>query len=332
MVVTRIRISPCARPRGFTLVELLVVIAIIGILVALLLPAVQAARESARRSQCQNNLKQLGLAILNHESAQRMLPTSVNPWSDRCEYKGGDLNGVGWILKTLPYMEQVQLYDQFEAAGAFEGNMLGANLGLNRPDCQKLMSTPLPAVNCPSDQTSLAPSTNQYQWLDIAVTLTNYKGVIGDTKLPSSIHKGTEPDQHTGNDFNGVIGPCTYRVPVKLKSITDGQSRTLMVGEDVPIDNRHSAAYYSNGDWSSCHGPLNYFPNPDAPTRGSDWQDVMTFRSLHPAGAQFCMADGSVQFLEESMEHDVYRAMATRNGGEINSRAEVEVAATPPRR
>jgi hypothetical protein len=104
-----------------------------------------------------------------------------------------------------------------------------------------------------------------------------------------------------------------------------------MIGEDVPIDNLHSAAFYSNGDWSSCHGPVNYFPDPTNPAlRGAEWYNDVTFRSLHAGGAYFCLVDASVQFVSETIDHDVYRAMSTRNGGEIRSRAEVEPPVGPP--
>ncbi len=86
-----------------------------------------------------------------------------------------------------------------------------------------------------------------------------------------------------------------------------------MVGEDVPSQNNHSAAYYANGDWDSCNGPINFFYNPPQPDL---WWNVMTFRSLHPGGAQFAMGDGSARFLPESIDYATYRALSTRAGGE----------------
>ena len=87
-----------------------------------------------------------------------------------------------------------------------------------------------------------------------------------------------------------------------------------MVGEDVAFHNHHSTAYYCNGDYSSCHAPLNYMPDPPTP---NDWWNVISFRSLHPGGAQFCLADGSVHFVSETIDYDLYRALSTKAGGEV---------------
>src|SRR5690349_11847041 len=113
--------TAAAGRRGFTLVELLVVIAIIGILVALLLPAIQAAREAARRATCTNNLKNLGLAVLNHHDSHKHFPVSMGYLLEGGEAPGVDQPCVGWILNVLPQLEEQGLYDQFQQGGAFEG-------------------------------------------------------------------------------------------------------------------------------------------------------------------------------------------------------------------
>ncbi len=87
-----------------------------------------------------------------------------------------------------------------------------------------------------------------------------------------------------------------------------------MIGEEVPEENVHRSAYYANGDYATCSPPLNYFPEPSRP---GYWPDVMGFRSRHPGGAQFCLADGSIHFVAESIDYDLYRALATRDGGEL---------------
>jgi prepilin-type N-terminal cleavage/methylation domain-containing protein/prepilin-type processing-associated H-X9-DG protein len=312
---------------GMTLVELLVVIAIIGVLVALLLPAVQAAREAARRTQCANNLKQLGLAVLNYESTHKTLPTStayddpvddpVLPTADPAAQ-----TGKGWILNSLPFLEQQSLFESFASNGGFSGRMGsgngngmgGAAGGIQRPACLPFMKVKLSAVRCPSD-TSDRTSSQQYQWSNIEVTLTSYKGVIGDTRMGSgsSIHTGSMPDCHRTRNCNGLFWRHSYLTPVRLANITDGTSNTLAIGEDVPKYNWHSGAFYANGDYCSCHGPLNFMPKPPDP---SNWPNAMTFRSLHPGGAQFCLADGSVRLVSQNIDHNTYRAVCTREVGE----------------
>jgi prepilin-type N-terminal cleavage/methylation domain-containing protein len=292
--------------RGFTLVELLVVIAIIGILVALLLPAVQAAREASRRSQCSNHLKQLGVAVQNYHDSNRAFPLSISPWAEGPQPTTG-LSGKGWIVSTLPYLEQHALFEQF--APAFSSTLWN-------PACATAMKTATPGLRCPTDGKSPLTSTVEYQWTGTEVFVTNYKGCIGDTRMGggSSIHTdGTMPDCHNTTGCNGLFYRNNYQDRLKFSSVTDGTANTFLIGEDVPFANHHSAAYYANGDYASCHAPLNYFPNPPTP---NDWWNVISFRSLHPGGAQFCMVDASVRFISDSIHHTLYRALSTKAGGE----------------
>ncbi len=152
---------------GFTLVELLVVIAIIGILIALLLPALQVAREAARRGQCTNNLKQLGLAVHLYEETFKMFPISVSPWNTEGDNRRRcvECNGKGWIVGILPFIEQRALYKEFEPR--FKGHMFsgaGLAMGGGRTPLPWIMDKQLPFLNCPSDPASLDISTTQYQW------------------------------------------------------------------------------------------------------------------------------------------------------------------------
>lgn len=304
--------SRASRPReAFTLIELLVVIGIIALLAALLLPAIQMAREAARRSQCGSNLRQLALATHQYHDIFHTLPVSVGPWRQGPR-PTRQRNGKGWIVSVLPQLEQQQLYDDF--APFFLGDFL-TGYGLKSVGCRELMKTQLKVLQCPSDGSVLETSKDQFELWGIEVALTSYKGVIGDTRIAgtASIHPGSLPDCHMRGDCNGLFFRVTYQEPQRLSSVTDGTTSTFLIGEDIPEHNNHSAAYYANGDWASCHAPLNYFPAPPAP---DDWPNVMSFRSNHPGGAHFAMADASVRFVQESIDHTLYRALSTKNGGE----------------
>lgn len=309
----RRKMVPKKRELAFTIIELLVVISIIVLLVSLLLPAVQMARESARRMQCSNNVRQLGLAVHNYHDAYRMLPISVGPWQQGPRF-ARERNGKGWIVSVLPQLEQASLYAAFEPH--FKGDFFSGG-GLNSPTALPVMQTRLSVLACPSDSSSQELITLQHQLIGVAVAATNYKGVLGDNMINEhSIHEGTLPRCLENGGCNGLFFRVTYQEPKRFASITDGLSNTLMIGEDMALHNGSSAAYYANGDYCSCHGPINYKPNPPAPL---EWLNVTTFRSNHPGGAQFAIADGSVRFVSQSADHSLYRGLCTRSGGEVGA-------------
>ena len=224
---------------GFTLVELLVVIAIIGILVALLLPAIQAAREAARRSGCTNNLKNLGLAVLNHLDQQKHFPLSdgwSSPDQDEQNVKdatappnGHKNSGKGWILSILPQLEEQPLYDQFVAGGAFEGQYIAnicriprANVGLgskkNNIIVPQLMQTQLAVMHCPSDPNATRLSTDNFQWGGCPVAVTSYKGVMDDTFI------GEQYGSLYSNDSSQYQSGKTYDVDPTRRALLRGHS------------------------------------------------------------------------------------------------------------
>ncbi len=338
-----------ARARGFTLVELLVVIAIIGVLVALLLPAVQSAREAARRIQCANSVKNIALAIHNYHDSNKHLPISINYGRYGGEYFLTDsgressspsrfasernLNGKGWIVDILPYLEQQPLYDAmkpgFENQSGTINNFFAGptnGRGMGNLDIRDFVAQQLPVLTCPSDP-SAVPNTDQWQWTNILVAVTNYKGVAGDTAVGASFgwtgpwvgpEWGTSPDCFESLGCNGLLWRMNYYDPIPFRRISDGLSNTLMVGEAVVEQDFHSAAYFSDGDWGSCNMQLNYFQvgEPDE-IKNTFWADVRGFRSYHPGGVHFAFADASVQFLNEGIDHLAYRALSTKDGGEI---------------
>lgn len=353
--------SISARNAAFTLVELLVVIAIIGILVALLLPAVQAAREAARRIQCSNNLHNIGLACLNVHDSVKHLPISINQWMEDRHRNGtpirpGDTkgkmhpdnggpgyNGKSWIVDILTPMEETSLSDSIKKAledstGAKEFRITGpaAGNGMGHPSIRSMLEQQLPWLSCPSDPTAVS-SNLQWYWRvplppaegRVFTATTSYKGVIGDSEINSQgavggrdtpfRDLGSTPDCHNTAECNGLIWRANYFYPVSLHKVTDGTSKTFMVGETVVGQDYHSAAFFADGSWATCGNPLNYFILPEDETTiksAPNWQAARGFKSLHPGGAQFVMADGSVQFINESINHETYRWLSTRDGGE----------------
>ncbi len=363
---------------GFTLVELLVVIAIIGILVALLLPAVQAAREAARRMQCVSNMKNLALATINYhdqnghfpvdesyyngdtdrgqaqDNAQRVDIGSLTfQWTARANLGIPDdgLDGGGWIVRVLPFIEEQALYDQFDLPDAGlngdwnrrDGRQLGMNntLDLNSPFTKALGQQPA-VLACPSDPKAGPAANEQFPYNDatkvprgpqILVATTSYKGNAGDgvyENEPTPLADWSYAPRfscYEGDDCVGVFWRATYiKGGVKMRTITDGTSQTFMMGETSPIDG-NSVAWSSDGDWAVTSIEINFDHTTDGaciagngvPNPGQCWGLMRGFRSLHPGGVNFARCDGSVGFVSETIEHVVYRALSTRQGGEVVS-------------
>ncbi len=336
---------------AFTLVELLVVIAIIGVLVALLLPAVQAAREAARRIQCSNNLKNLGLACLNFHDVAKHFPTSNTQWGHEkrtvdCASSTAPVNveppaldvkltGKGFIVDILPQLEQPAMHDLIAEKSKGKFNVYNANLGqgMGHQALKDIVATQLPVITCPSDPSAI-PSDLQYYWYinennKRLTATTSYKGCIGDSLLSASANPCDlipippaigSPDTHSTMSNNGIFQRTSLWQPLNMKSVSDGTSNTFMIGENVVSTDYHSAAYFADGDWATCSIPLNYLPMNQIPSwfqEGTNSKTVRGFKSLHPGGAQFVMVDGSVQFVQEGIDTVSYRALSTREGGEV---------------
>jgi prepilin-type N-terminal cleavage/methylation domain-containing protein len=311
--------------RAFTIVEMLVVITIIGMLIGLLLPAIGAARERARGSQCKNNLKQISTAIKSYMAVQTMLPISVSPWAEG-QNPYPERSGKGWITGILSNLEfNLSLNKDLVSQGDFHSGG-----GLRDPNQKNLdaIGFHIPQLSCPSDGGTAAyiPYPGQGfhpEFPMIRAATTNYKGVSGDHQLsynggtlaPSpSIFLGTTPDMTASNPCNGLFWRNSYQFPKRFERFSDGTSNTFMVGEDLPIYNSNSVWCFADGDWASCNIPLNYKPEPPTPT---DWVNVMSFRSNHQGGAHFAFADEQVRFINEDIYMRVYRALSTRDNHKV---------------
>ncbi len=293
--------------RGFTLVELLVVIAIIGVLVALLLPAVQSAREASRRSKCQNNLRQVGLAMFNFEDSKKTLPEGMEiDVSIHC--LGGDCRGNSLWTLLLPYIEQGNTFNQYDAK-------LGWNTATH---VNTLGARSMPIYVCPSDG-KWALYTNRRNYFGIAGGLTR-------------LSHGWRGDVFQDGVFK-------MRYPRRLAEITDGTSNSLAIGESSHPMRWGLGPGYGIQEiggptgWivgSACIKPncqldnQSYgrdirntkFPiNAIVPMLMDNENDI-AFSSQHPGGANFVYADGHVGFLSQNLSMTTFQGLASCEGGE----------------
>lgn len=340
-----------SRRHGFTLVELLVVIAIIGILVGLLLPAVQAAREAARRMSCSNNLKQIGLAMHNYESAYKRLPPGGLGWVDDDGFGGTkDDDGYGFLCFLLPFIEQQNLYNQIDPAGYWEQShgITGRPMqhmaeaiagGSATPRIQRrwlAATTPVGAYLCPSSpMPQNAPqqySVPGYAGAAIPVLPVYHAGQgVG---LATSSYKGMG-----GTPFGdgSIFVKQSEGRARKFGDVTDGLSNTIAVAESTYVrpDGISKPAQVGEtpswaGDWPVWIGmprsdesmrvtartssPINAFTSPNQMYFAID--DDCAF-SFHVGGAQFAFGDGSVHFLSESISMETYSRLGGMNDGHV---------------
>jgi prepilin-type N-terminal cleavage/methylation domain-containing protein/prepilin-type processing-associated H-X9-DG protein len=268
------------KPRdGFTLVELLVVIAIIGVLVSLLLPAVQSARESARRTQCTNNLKQIGLAMHQFDHTRQRLPFANN-----------DL-GASAFIYILPFVEENTLFEQYDPT-------MAPTAGTNRPICE----SPLVVFRCPSMIVSDAVAATK-GWASYAVcTGSAYSHFVNDA----------DPEYHNG----AVIDPSRGKTRIRVISNEDGTGKTFLAGDiDYGIRNYGigGATLWADGYPFSTQASTSGVFNSDRLVTG--FRELNTFRSDHPAGVNMVMVDGSVHFIDELTSPDILNWLAKRNDG-----------------
>lgn len=285
--------------RGFSLLELLVVVAIVAALLALLLPAVQKVRAAAQRVQCSNNLRQIGLALQHYHDTQRLFPPGVRGVRDEMPF-------LTWLACLLPYLEHPALWDQAVQEYAGQRNPFGL------PSWHAGLTTPLPHFICPAD----GRPNGLVQPEGVRVAFTDYLGVIGR-------ESGTK---------DGVLYLDSR---VSFRSVTDGTSNTLMVGERPPSPDSRFGWWYAgvgqnfDGSADSVLGVEDYRttfrtptcprgPYPFGPGRPADPCDTFHFWSHHPGGAHFLFVDGAVHFLPYSAA-PLLPALASRAGGEAVS-------------
>ncbi len=323
--------SRCA----FTLVELLVVIAIIGVLIALLLPAVQAAREAARRTQCINNLKNIGLAIHSHLSAQRVFPAGrlgCDTWTqDSC--KGVPLEnrvGTSAFVAILPYMEQQPLYDQFSIHDFKNGPWLtvgGGGFTTWIPDYVDAIGTRLSILVCPSDEAEPCCETlpngqvmggGHYVSAGICAATGSYAPNLGTNGPPHSPFTDVKSDN---------TGAFVYIRSLRESEFTDGLSSTLFVGEAIETSSLNSGIVWSLAyrllSLRTTRNPINTPPGKGAFLSNLHSRSLNgAFQSQHPGGSQFLFGDGHVSLVGENIDFVTYNALATRAGGETISNFE----------
>jgi hypothetical protein len=309
--------------------------------VALLLPAVQAAREAARRSQCQNNLKQMGLACLNYESTKKSLPPGHVAFADDDQPR--DPTGTGWTIEILPFIEAQNVYEQFD----FENRKSYRSTAVNPSGVSNVVAAQnrIDAYQCPSDdQTNILlrpPGENA------DATPSSYRGVAGiiDRRVQGvniwwdRVNPGQNALRKTWRGFRGPLSAAGDPIgakPVRLAQITDGTTNTAMIGEFLTITIPERKAfwgkpwrYFNKGHFSvDANGFGSIYREPDFErcstpvSSGGSGGDIFlcarSFGTLHAGKViQFAMCDGSVQGIAEGIDDDVYLSLGSIANGEV---------------
>jgi prepilin-type N-terminal cleavage/methylation domain-containing protein/prepilin-type processing-associated H-X9-DG protein len=314
--------SPLKRRSAFTLVELLVVIAIIGVLVAILLPAIQAAREAARRTQCINNLKQVGLACLNYNSARKEYPTGgTEPWHDAGDASSLYGKGYGWMVQILPYVEDTALQNISKGYGAG-----------NRALDLEVRKTPVPLYFCPSRRQNIVrilPTAAED--CSKGCALNDYAGATPDNDGVGTLSQDpwfwqgvTHGTVVGGKKYYGVIVRTIASRACRDKDITDGHSKTMVVSEKRVFSNRYELGdWHDDIGWTDGWDPdimryTGFLPGSDVRqgAAGAPGSEIgYHFGAAHSSAINAVFADGRVTQVSYDVAAPVFNSMGDRRDG-----------------
>jgi prepilin-type N-terminal cleavage/methylation domain-containing protein/prepilin-type processing-associated H-X9-DG protein len=309
-----------AKRLAFTLVELLVVIAIIGVLVALLLPAVQAARESARRMQCANNLKQIGLALMNYHDTNKWFPPG-SVWATNTPVDDPRNKG-SMFIRILPYIEQQALYQLFDFNKSTDQQRM-----TSASTSPLLRGQVVPSYLCPSD-TSRATGTAPNQIMPASYhTSTGPSSAISNNSASSCpLYSTFQKYSRASTPVTAPPGPFSRSVwyQCRMSDFIDGLSNTILVGEARGECSAHMAGGWSaSSRWGAfTQVPINFdtcrtqavatAEKMDSCYANNNWNAAEGFKSLHPGGAQFVFGDGSVRFIPQNVDMVTYNYLGDK--------------------